>query len=704
MIFSRLIVIAPAMLLPMAASAQVVDGSLQPLASATNAASEPDGTIIVTALPAPVAADAYGVERIDRDGLNDTAAGSLESALASIPGFQQFRRSDSRSANPSAQGITLRAIGGNATSRTLLVRDGVPVADAFFGFIPFAALPVEELAGVRITRGSGTGPFGAGALAGVIELDSLALAERDRLSLGITGGSRGAWQGDAALVLPLGAGHVALDVHHDRGTGFFTTPLSQRVAASVPARYRASSAALAASVPVTPHTALSARIGLFRDDRTLRFAGANSRAEGVDASVRLTGTGRWQWEALGWLQARDFSNIVVSATSFRPVLDQRDTPTTGWGAKLELRPPLGSDRTLRLGVDVRSGDGVAIEDVLATSGLRTLNRRAGGSSVIIGGFVESDARFGPISLSGGARIDQWQLDNGMLQEFRANGSVQTDTQLAKRSGAIASFRAAAAWQIAGPLTLRGSAYSGFRIPTLNELYRGFTVFPVVTRANPALEPERLRGGEIAAEWTPLAGVRLTLTGFDNRLSEAITNVTIAPNLRQRRNIASLRARGVEAGAQIVLGQWRLDAGWSYSDARLRSSATDTAAAALDGLRPAQSPVVAGGAAVGWRSPSGGLVQLSLRHVGVQFEDDRNIDRLAAATTVDALVRQPLGPRLSLVLRGENLFNVDVITRNAGGSIDLGAPRTLWLGLRWTSVADMKLATLKRLGTERISNP
>ncbi len=65
--------------------------------------------------------------------------------LAWAAGFQQFRRSDSRSANPSAQGVTLRGLGGNASSRTLVLLDGVPVSDPFFGYVPFSALPFERL-------------------------------------------------------------------------------------------------------------------------------------------------------------------------------------------------------------------------------------------------------------------------------------------------------------------------------------------------------------------------------------------------------------------------------------------------------------------------------------------------------------------------------------------------------------------------------
>src|SRR3546814_17964583 len=75
-----------------------------------------------------------------------------------------------RAANPAAQGVTLRALGGNATSRALVLLDGVPQADPFFGYIPFNALVPDRLSVVRITRGGGAGPFGAGAVAGTIEL------------------------------------------------------------------------------------------------------------------------------------------------------------------------------------------------------------------------------------------------------------------------------------------------------------------------------------------------------------------------------------------------------------------------------------------------------------------------------------------------------------------------------------------------------
>ncbi|HBQ93599.1 MAG TPA: TonB-dependent receptor, partial [Erythrobacter sp.] len=144
------------------------------LCAATPAFAQDDPVIVVTGsgLEQTPAAPAYDTQVIDRDQLVSVPSGRIEDALSAVAGFQQFRRSDSRSANASAQGATLRALGGNATSRALVLLDGVPMSDPFFGYIPFSAIAPERLAQVRVTRGGGSGPFGAGALAGTIELES----------------------------------------------------------------------------------------------------------------------------------------------------------------------------------------------------------------------------------------------------------------------------------------------------------------------------------------------------------------------------------------------------------------------------------------------------------------------------------------------------------------------------------------------------
>ncbi|MBX9644499.1 MAG: Plug domain-containing protein, partial [Novosphingobium sp.] len=112
-----------------------------PGAAAAGEADDRSDEIVVTGtgLAAPPSAPAYDTTVIDAERLAASASGRIEDALSSVAGFQQFRRSDSRSANPSAQGVTLRALGGNATSRSLVLLDGVPMADPFFGYVPLSA-------------------------------------------------------------------------------------------------------------------------------------------------------------------------------------------------------------------------------------------------------------------------------------------------------------------------------------------------------------------------------------------------------------------------------------------------------------------------------------------------------------------------------------------------------------------------------------
>ena len=69
------------------------------------------------------------------------------------------------------------------------------------------------------------------------------------------------------------------------------------------------------------------------------------------------------------------------------------------------------------------------------------------------------------------------------------------------------------------------------------------------------------------------------------------------------------------------------------------------------------------------------------HTAARFEDDLETDRLTTATTLDLFAAAPLWSRLSLIVRVEKQTDEAIVTRDQGGSIDLGVPRTLWLGAR-----------------------
>jgi outer membrane receptor protein involved in Fe transport len=637
-------------------------------------------TIVVTGrgLNQTPAEPAYDVTEISRERITSSASGRIEEVLSSVAGFQQFRRSDSRSSNPSAQGVTLRAIGGNATSRALVLLDGVPMADPMFGYIPLSAIDPERLSSVRVTRGGGAGAFGAGAVAGTIELTSANARE-----LGLFSGSamiddRGETALSGTLAPELGEGYAVIAGRWDRGQGFWTTPVSQRVPASVKAKFDSWSTSVQAVAPLTDDIEIQGRGLLFRDNRLLRFAGATTGSSGQDASVRLVGKGDWQFDVLGYVQLRDFHNIVISSTSFTKTLDQRHTPSTGFGGKVEIRPPLGDAHVLRFGSDFRIGNAVFEEENYA-GGAVTKRRRAGGHNTDLGLFLEDDWTLGPVVLTAGVRGDRWTVRDGFLRETNPSGTVVlTDNTFPNRDGWAASLRGGAVWHLGGGLALRAAGYSGIRQPTVNELYRSFVVFPVTTNANAGLQNEDLRGYEGGIDFSPTSALTLSATAFYNKVDHAIANVTLALNSQQRQNVDAIRTKGLEFGAALHFGTVSLDGSLALTDAKVEASGRQ---ARLNGLRPAQTPKVAASATVAWRPHPGWNFAATLGHVGAQFEDDINASLLPAATTLSAYAEVPIAGPFSLTLRGENLTDEDVVTRNQAGSIDLGAPRTLWAGVK-----------------------
>jgi outer membrane receptor protein involved in Fe transport len=626
------------------------------------------------------ATPAYDVIELEREQIVSGASGRIEDVLGNVAGFQQFRRSDSRSSNPSAQGVTLRALGGNATSRAQVLLDAVPLSDPFFGYIPLSAIAPERLESIRVTRGGGTGPFGAGALAGAIELESA-----DASTLGLFSGSamisdRGDTELSATAAPRLGDGFAVVSGRWDRGDGFFTTPQAQRVPATVRAKFDSWSANARIVQPVGDNLEVQVRGLAFEDNRVLRFAGADTGSKGQDVSVRLVSRGPWQVDAVAYAQWRNFNNTVISSTLFTKTLDQKDTPSSGLGGKLEVRPPIGGGHTMRLGADYRRSEGDLAEDAFnAATGALTAQRFAGGVNTDFGLFLEDDWELGPVTLTGGVRADRSTIEDGYFRSQNAAGVTTINNVFPERSDWSFSYRGGVVFEATDGVRLRAAAYSGLRLPTLNELYRPFVVFPVTTQANAALGNERLEGFEAGIDWQPAEGVKFALTAFDNQVENAVTNVTTGVNVRQRQNIDAIEAQGIEFASQLQFGEIGFDGTLAYTDAEMRGSG---AAAALDGLRPAQTPKWAASGTLSWRPEDGMTFAATLRHVGLQFEDDQQGDALPAATTVDLFAQVRLIDRLSVVGRVENLFDETIVTRNQGGSMDLGVPLTVWGGLRY----------------------
>src|SRR5579864_444110 len=99
-----------------------------------------------------------------------TAALTTDDKLRQAAGFSLFRRSDSRTANPTSQGVSLRGLGASGASRALVLVDGFPLNDPFGGWVYWDRIPGAEIAGMEVASGGASHLYGSDALGGVVDV------------------------------------------------------------------------------------------------------------------------------------------------------------------------------------------------------------------------------------------------------------------------------------------------------------------------------------------------------------------------------------------------------------------------------------------------------------------------------------------------------------------------------------------------------
>lgn len=631
---------------------------------------------------------AFSIVRLGPEDL----AGSprLDEALRAEPGVSLFRRTGSEVANPTIQGLSLRAIAPSGAGRTLVTLDGAPQNDPFGGWVIWSALPPEGLAGADIIKGAGAGPYGAGALTGVV-----ALRERDPgqglQALDVSAGEHQTWRGAAAF----GAENLLVVISGLSQGGYVPVRGPRRGAVDEPAGLNQASAAArwqgeAAGVNV------ALRLDAFEERRSGGVRGVGSQASGGSATLSLAEPNALDaggWRASAWIRTSDLKNQFAAVSADRststPAAQQLATPALGYGVNAVWRRVQGT-WTWEAGGDLRVADGETREFFRYMGGF-TRGRTAGGKMTVGGVYGEATHVGERLLLTGGLRVDGWEASQARrLERDLAGGLPTLEVRAPDRSGVTPTARLGARYELGEGVHLRGAAYAGFRPPTLNELHRPFRVGNDITEANAALEPERLYGVEAAlageGAWTWSAGL------FFNRLEDPITNVTIGQGpgtfpvagfipaggvLRERRNAGAIEAWGAEASVRRDFGDvaLRLDAVATRAEVDGGGVAPQ-----LTGLRPAQTPEFAATAGLDWRASQRLRLSGQVRHEGQRYEDDLNSRSLGAATTLDLRAAWRTGPEAEIYLAADNLLDAEVEAAVSGdGLLTLAAPRTVRLG-------------------------
>ncbi len=636
----------------------------------------PRESVIVT--PARGGSDALAaaanVSVRDRERFASSPALAVDDRLRDVPGFTLLRRTGSRAANPTAQGVSLRGIGSNGASRAALLDDGVPLADPLGGWAYWDRIAPTAIDRVEVLRGGASDLYGSGALSGVVQF--LRRMPQPGLRADLSAGAERTRDGSLSLGTRTGAWGAGLDAAAFRSDGYLLVRPPDAGPVDRAAATRHSSVELTGD-HVAGETRVFARASVFDETRNngtlLQENGTHLRqgAAGFDGPA-LGGSVSARAYALHQDYEQTFSSIT-NARSRETLTLRQTTPSRAWGGSAQWTRGLGAV-SVTGGIEGRSVHADSDEQSFgAQPSLLEWTATQRQLALFAEGVLAAGART-TVALS--VRGDDVRTGDASRTVTPLSGTA-THTDLPDRSEGALSPRLVVVRRVGGAWSLSAAAYRAFRAPTLNELYRSFQVGSIVTEANDALRAERLAGGEAGATWSA-HGVHAAATVFWNEVERPVVNVTIGTNRRRRENLGRLRSRGVELEADARLAaHWRVSGSLALYESTVRRFEADPT---LVGLDVPQVPRRQGTLELRWDDPRWASVTLRGRWVGRQYDDDRNALPLGGYATFDARVEKGLGRGVALFAAGENLLDREVVVGRTPVA-SWGAPRLVRAGIR-----------------------
>jgi outer membrane receptor protein involved in Fe transport len=617
---------------------------------------------------------------ITAESLASTPAPMLDDQLKSVPGFSLFRRSSSRVANPTTQGVTMRGLSASGASRSLVLVDGVPLNDAFGGWIYWDRVPQTALDRVEIVRGGSSDLYGANAVGGVIQILTLSptraalradaeIGSRStpRISL-FGGGAHDRWSGFASGEWQTTDGYVIVEPQADpsKPSPNLRGPVDIAANSDYKTLYASGgyqSGAWHAGV----------RGSLFTEARgngtPLTNNDTNARELVGDFSGAVAG-GFWQARAYGGTQNynQTFSAVttVNSLRTSESLTQAQHVPSSNTGATAQWTR-LAGRTTWSVGADTSRTEGKS-EETTFTRNVATGSSANGGVQWETGAFGRiSFAAANDVTIVGAVRADRWTST-----PTNPAASVAVATELSPKAGVN--------WRVSDMLVVHGTVTHAFRAPTLNELFRNFRAGSSNTTANDQLSPETLTGTEagITLHNGPSA---MRAVGFFNQLNDAITNVTVSatPTLitRQRRNAGTIHASGLDVEEELAL---RPAIHLTFGAEYVRSTFVDSLEPGLAGNKVSQVPPLGLSLTLRLNAPAGFLATGQFRYNGATFDDDKNTLPLGSVKVFDAYLSRSVGRGVQIFAAIENLFDS---TYEVGNTplITIGLPRTARIGVR-----------------------
>jgi vitamin B12 transporter len=574
--------------------------------------------VSATRIPTPESEVASSITVITAEDIAAKQSQTLPDVLKSVPGLNLVQ-----SGGPGAQtSIFMR---GTNPNHTKVFVDGIDVSDPSSpqGTFDFSQFLTQDIQTVEILRGPQSGLYGSDAIGGVINIITRSGQGPAQFTAAAQGGSFDTFNQGAGASGSSGAFHYSANIEH-----FHT-----------------------GSVPVTPLNLLSPgepRNNDYYDNLTgstkLGFDVSSNFDLGLvarytDSHLRLTGDDPFSFPSTPEAQqsASNTRQLYTRATahllSFDGTLEQTLGVAYSHVDSSDFTPPADGPPSYfggeRLKVDWQGNIKLASSHTL-----------------VLGAEHERDEIRSPVVNDLSIESGYAELQSAFGDSFFDTLSVRYDNN--NRFGSKVTYRVAPVYVINGTGTrLKASVGSGFKAPTLDELFHSYPAFNFF--ANPNLTPETSTGFDVGFDQT-LAAAPLSFGATYFRIN--IRNlIDDNADFTSYVNIGRARTDGIESFVSYQpLETLTLRLDYTYTEAVDEILNQDL-------LR---RPKHKGSLNAQWQATSRLSLNTSILTVGSWADGNRDfsIPRLTAPgyTTVDIAASYAINNNVALLARAANLFN------------------------------------------------
>ncbi|VAX30522.1 Outer membrane vitamin B12 receptor BtuB [hydrothermal vent metagenome] len=496
---------------------------------------------------------------------------------------------------------------GAGSSSTLVLVDGIQVNSNTLGSFNFADISVDNIERIEILRGSQSTLWGSDAVGGVINIITKRGKGKPTHSISFEGGSFGTFKESINSSGDLGFMDYSVSVSRTDSAGFSAANKNRGNTEN----------------DGYENTTVSTRLGRnFLDDGRVDFIGRFTKAIN-------------EFDSFGFVDGKPFSKsdaYYLALPIQKTMMDRWDlkiNPTLAYEFLRTLDPGGFTKKSHILnrthGVDVQNI--VEINKYFSTTFGYEYESRNG---------VNEESNLRDTIINNGFYVEtQCQCGENLLLTagFRHDiNSVFEDPTTYKFSGAYRIHKTGT--------RIRGAYATGFRAPTLNELF--FPNFGTAT-----LKPEESKSWEVGLDQNLMDDkVIITVTYFETDFENLIETVDLGGFVFRAQNVAKATIKGVETSINIDLPQnFRVSTNYTWLKARdddgepLQRRAEHNFSVNLNHT---------------WREKLNTLVGVRVRS---DTRSNSTGTRITSAfTTVRAALSYQVNKNLKLTARGENLFD------------------------------------------------